>query len=89
MIIGRFSNIADFPFRQRPGSDPLAGEFYIGSADWMFRTHRRVEAAAPVEDRAARERLWEILDICLQTAGRRGRCDPMVVTFAASRRKKK
>ena len=58
---------ADFPFRQR-WEDPLAGEFYIGSAsDWMFRNlSRRVEAAAPVEDRAARERLWEILDICLQ-----------------------
>ena len=27
---------------------------------------RRVEAATPVEDRASRERLWEILDICLQ-----------------------
>ena len=26
----------------------------------------RVEAATPVEDRAARERLWEILDIALQ-----------------------
>jgi polyphosphate kinase len=27
---------------------------------------RRVEAAAPVEDRASRERLWEILETCLQ-----------------------
>ncbi|MDS4029023.1 MAG: hypothetical protein RKO66_02970, partial [Candidatus Contendobacter sp.] len=25
-----------------------------------------VEAATPVEDRTARERLWEILDICLR-----------------------
>ena len=66
-IIGRFlehSRIFHFANGQE---DPLAGEFYIGSADWMFRNlSRRVEAAAPVEDRAARERLWEILDICLQ-----------------------
>lgn len=33
----------------------------------MFRNlSRRVEAATPVEDRVARERLWEILDICLR-----------------------
>ena len=66
-VIGRFlehSRIIHFANGQE---DPLAGEFFIGSADWMFRNlSRRVEAAAPVEDRAARERLWEILTICLQ-----------------------
>ena len=66
-IIGRFlehSRIFHFANGQ---DDPLAGEFFIGSADWMHRNlSGRVEAATPVEDRAARERLWEILDICLQ-----------------------
>ena len=66
-IIGRFlehSRIIHFTNGQQ---DPLAGEFFIGSADWMSRNlSRRVEAATPVEDRASRERLWEILDICLQ-----------------------
>ena len=48
-------------------ADPLAGEYFIGSADWMHRNlSGRVEAATPVEDRTARERLWEILDIGLR-----------------------
>jgi polyphosphate kinase len=63
-IIGRFlehSRIFHFANGQ---DDPLAGEFFIGSADWMHRNlSGRVEAATPVEDRTARERLWEILDI--------------------------
>jgi polyphosphate kinase len=33
----------------------------------MFRNlSRRVEAAAPIDDRALRERLWEILDVSLR-----------------------
>jgi polyphosphate kinase len=66
-IIGRFlehSRIFHFANGQE---NPLDGEFYIGSADWMFRNlSRRVEAATPVEDRGARERLWEILDVALK-----------------------
>jgi len=66
-IIGRFlehSRIFHFANGQE---DPLAGEFFIGSADWMHRNlSGRVEATTPVEDRTARERLWEILDICLR-----------------------
>ncbi len=66
-IIGRFlehSRIFHFANGQ---DDPLAGEFFIGSADWMHRNlSGRVEAATPVTDRTARERLWEILDICLR-----------------------
>ncbi len=47
--------------------DPLHGEFLIGSADWMFRNlSQRVEVVAPVADHAARERLWEILDVSLK-----------------------
>jgi polyphosphate kinase len=65
-IIGRFlehSRIFHFGNGQE---NPLEGDFYIGSADWMFRNlSRRVEAATPVEDRGARERLWEILEFCL------------------------
>jgi polyphosphate kinase len=40
------------------------GEFYIGSADWMYRNLlERVEAVVPIEDRALREKLWEILQV--------------------------
>ena len=66
-VIGRFlehSRIFHFANGQ---ADPLDGEYFIGSADWMFRNlSRRVEAVAPVVDKALRARLWEILDVCLR-----------------------
>jgi polyphosphate kinase len=66
-IIGRFlehSRIFHFAAGQK---DPLQGEFYIGSADWMFRNlSKRVEVVAPVLSRTAKEKLWEIVEICLQ-----------------------
>ena len=66
-IIGRFlehSRIFHFANGQE---NPVDGEFIIGSADWMQRNlSARVEAATPVQDPTARERLWEILDICLR-----------------------
>jgi polyphosphate kinase len=65
-IIGRFlehSRIFHFANGQ---DDPLDGEFYIGSADWMYRNlSRRVEAATPIEQRTLRGQLWEILRACL------------------------
>ncbi len=45
----------------------MDGDFFIGSADWMYRNlHNRVEAAVPVERRSLRARLWEILETCLE-----------------------
>ena len=65
-MIGRFlehSRIFHFADGQ---ADPLAGRFFIGSADWMTRNlSRRVEVVAPVDDRLARERLWQILAVML------------------------
>ena len=41
-------------------------KMYISSADFMTRnTQRRVEVACPIHDRAAREKLHQILDLCL------------------------
>ena len=46
----------------RFGADPATADWYIGSADLMPRNlDRRVEALAPVNDRALRERLEEII----------------------------
>ena len=55
-IIGRFLEHSRIFYFANGEDDPLDGEFYIGSADWMYRNlSRRVEAATPVEDpRAAR-----------------------------------
>lgn len=63
-VIGRFlehSRIFHFSAGQ---DDPLDGDWYIGSADWMYRNlSNRVEVAVPVRDREARERLLRILDV--------------------------
>jgi polyphosphate kinase len=63
-IIGRFlEHSRIFYFRNGAGSE-LEGEFYIGSADWMYRNLlARVEAVVPVEKPALRERLWEVLNV--------------------------
>ncbi len=45
-------------------------EYYIGSADWMYRNlDYRVEAITPVEEPALREQLKEILDLGLADHG--------------------
>ena len=66
-IIGRFlehSRIFHFAGGQE---DPVAGEFYIGSADWMQRNlSDRIEVVTPVQVPHLRERLWEVLDINLR-----------------------
>ncbi len=65
-IIGRFLEHSRIFYFADGQDDPLAGQYYIGSADWMVRNlSRRVEAATPVEDRPLRERLWEILQASL------------------------
>jgi polyphosphate kinase len=66
-IIGRFlehSRIFHFANGQE---DPVAGEFFIGSADWMFRNlSKRIEVVTPVFSPPLKQRLWETLDICLR-----------------------
>jgi polyphosphate kinase len=66
-IIGRFlehSRIFHFAAGQE---SPAAGEFYIGSADWMHRNLScRVEVITPVQAAPLKERLWEILEINLR-----------------------
>lgn len=45
------------------GGDPIV---YIGSADWMDRNlSRRVEVVFPIEEPALKQRLIEILNVCL------------------------
>ena len=62
-IIGRFLEHARIFYFRNGGME----EFYIGSADWMARNlDFRVEAATPVEDKAGRQEIKEILDIMLK-----------------------
>jgi polyphosphate kinase len=65
-VIGRFLEHSRIYYFQNGAEDPLDGEFYIGSADWMERNlSDRVEAITPVRSRPLRQRLWEILQVML------------------------
>jgi polyphosphate kinase len=66
-IVGRFLEHSRIFYFADGSLDPMAGTFYIGSADWMFRNlSHRVEVAAPIRAPGARRRLWEILDVLLK-----------------------
>lgn len=65
-IIGRFLEHGRIFYFRNGQDDPRDGDYYIGSADWMYRNlNARVEAVCPIEDRSLRARLWQILTICL------------------------
>jgi polyphosphate kinase len=69
-VIGRFLEHGRLFHFANGEANPLDGEFYIGSADWMDRNlSRRVEAVTPVKVRHLRERLWE--DLVVQLEDRR------------------
>jgi len=66
-IIGRFLEHSRIFHFASGHEDPVAGEFLIGSADWMYRNlSKRVEVSTPVVDAKVKARLWEILDIGLR-----------------------
>ncbi len=65
-VIGRFLEHSRIFYFQNGAPDPLDGEYFMGSADWMYRNLLgRIEAVVPIEDRQWRERTWEILEIML------------------------
>lgn len=65
-VIGRFLEHSRIFYFRNGASHELDGEFYTGSADWMYRNlSARVEAVAPVQQRPLRQRLSDILQIML------------------------
>jgi polyphosphate kinase len=65
-VIGRFLEHSRIYHFRNGADEPLDGEFYIGSADWMSRNlSDRVEVVTPIETRAHRLRLWEIIQVLL------------------------
>jgi polyphosphate kinase len=63
-VIGRFLEHSRLFYFGAGQADPLAGEWFIGSADWMGRNlDGRVEAVCPVHDQAARTKLLRLLQI--------------------------
>jgi polyphosphate kinase len=66
-IIGRFLEHSRIFHFAAAFDDPTQGEFFIGSADWMYRNlSKRIEVVTPVLAKEAKEKLWEILEICLR-----------------------
>lgn len=62
--IGRFLEHSRIFYFRNGQADPIDGDFFIGSADWMYRNlHARVEALCPVYDRTLKEKLWNILQL--------------------------
>jgi polyphosphate kinase len=65
--IGRFLEHSRIFYFRNGAQDPIDGEFFIGSADWMYRNlHARVECVVPILDRAMREKIWEVLQAFLK-----------------------
>jgi polyphosphate kinase len=61
-VIGRFLEHSRIYCFHNQGSP----EYYIGSADWMYRNlNNRVEAITPIYDPAHQQRLRHILEVCL------------------------
>ena len=65
-IIGRFLEHSRIFYFSDGHDDPLQGEFYIGSADWMHRNlHNRVELITPIYQNDLKKELWDFIKIML------------------------
>jgi polyphosphate kinase len=63
-VIGRYLEHSRIFYFRNGADNDLDGEFFIGSADWMYRNlSARVEAITPVQQRPLKQRLWDILQI--------------------------
>ena len=66
-VLGRFLEHSRIYYFRNGTTDPVDGDFFIGSSDWMYRNlHARVEALVPIYDRQLKEKLWEILQMNLK-----------------------
>src|SRR5690606_4688897 len=66
-VIGRFLEHSRIFYFSAGKDDPVEGDWYIGSADWMYRNlNNRVEAVCPVYDPESRARLHEIIETMLR-----------------------
>lgn len=66
-ILGRFLEHSRIFYFRNGEEDPVQGRFFIGSADWMSRNlNNRVEVVTPIEDRNARIKIHELLEVYLQ-----------------------
>lgn len=65
--IGRFLEHSRIFYFRNAAVDPIDGDFFIGSADWMYRNlHARVECVVPILDRSLKEKIWEVFQALLK-----------------------
>ncbi len=65
-IIGRFLEHSRVFYFRNGGQNIIDGEYYIGSADWMFRNlHDRVEVITPILDPILKEKIQDSIDVHL------------------------
>ena len=65
-VIGRFLEHSRIFYFHNDAGDRGQAEYYIGSADWMYRNlDNRVECVTPITDPALQARLKQVLDIML------------------------
>lgn len=63
-VIGRFLEHSRFFYFRNGAENPVDGEFFMGSADWMYRNlHARVECIVPISERSLKEKLWELIQL--------------------------
>ena len=66
-VIGRFLEHSRIFYFRNASTDEGKGEYYIGSADWMYRNlNNRVECITPVDEPSLKLRLWHILEVMLR-----------------------
>ncbi len=66
-VVGRFLEHSRLYYFGAGEADPARGDWFISSADWMYRNlSARIETAVPVKDGAARARLRAMLDVMLE-----------------------
>jgi polyphosphate kinase len=66
-IIGRFLEHSRIFYFANGSEDTAEGEYFIGSADWMYRNlSKRIEVVTPVFASEPKQRLWKVLDTCLR-----------------------
>lgn len=65
-LIGPFLEHSRIFYFRNGQTEAVDGRFFMGSADWMGRNLLgRVEVIAPIEDKLAREKVWEALNVML------------------------
>jgi polyphosphate kinase len=66
-IVGRFLEHSRVYFFQNGMLDSLEGDFFMGSADWMYRNlNNRFEVITPIQNIKNRKKLWHILQVNLE-----------------------